>query len=383
MGGASSEIADDDDRGPARGGLLHPDGHRPHLQAPRPAHRGLGPLRARRRPVGDRAVGARASASCWPRACPGSQVADGMLDVRGDVPEPFVVSVPIARVHRQIGVALGPAEIARLIEPIGFTVLEQERASGRRRADRRGADEPPRRPARALRGRRRHRGDRPHVRLLQRAAPGADVAPAGPPDARCSAPGARSRTCCAAWARRRAGPTPSCRRRRTTTWISSARPCGWPTRSTPRSRSCAAPCCPGLLGALAYNASRRQPDVRLFEVGVVFSHPGAGMARVVERSGAGGTERAELPGERELLSAVFAREEDDARCGGGGLARPGGRAPPRRGAPGPARVTARRRCPACTRPARRTSWLVRGSLDEVTDRLRSGRSTPRSRHGST
>ena len=68
---------------------------------------------------------------------------------------------------------------------------------------------------------------------------------------------------------------------------------------------------PGLLGALAYNASRRQPDVRLFEVGVVFSHPGAGPARVVERSGAGGTERAELPGERELLSAVFAGDQDD------------------------------------------------------------------------
>ena len=93
---------------------------------------------------------------------------------------------------------------------------------------------------------------------------------------------------------------------------------------------------PGLLGALAYNASRRQPDVRLFEVGVVFSHPGAGQARVVERSGAGGTERAELPGERELLSAVFAGEEDDARCGGCRLARAGGRAPPRRGAPRPA-----------------------------------------------
>ena len=71
---------------------------------------------------------------------------------------------------------------------------------------------------------------------------------------------------------------------------------------------------PGLLGALAYNASRRQPDVRLFEVGVVFSHPGSGRRAIVERSGAGGTERAELPGERELLSAVFAGEEDDARA---------------------------------------------------------------------
>ena len=50
-----------------------------------------------------------------------------MLDVRADVPEPFVITLPIARVHSQIGVALGRAEIARLIEPIGFTVLEQAR----------------------------------------------------------------------------------------------------------------------------------------------------------------------------------------------------------------------------------------------------------------
>ncbi len=70
---------------------------------------------------------------------------------------------------------------------------------------------------------------------------------------------------------------------------------------------------PGLLGALVYNAARRQGDVRLFEVGVVFSHPGDGAPRVVERAGAGGLERAELPGERQLLSAVFAHEDDDAR----------------------------------------------------------------------
>ena len=55
---------------------------------------------------------------------PGLQVADGMLDVRGEVPEPFVVSVPVARVHRQIGVELSSTEIARLIGPIGFDVLE-------------------------------------------------------------------------------------------------------------------------------------------------------------------------------------------------------------------------------------------------------------------
>ena len=70
---------------------------------------------------------------------------------------------------------------------------------------------------------------------------------------------------------------------------------------------------PGLLGALEYNADRRQPELRLYEVGVVFSHPDEGAPRVVERAGAGGRETAELPGERELLCAVFAQEEDDAR----------------------------------------------------------------------
>jgi phenylalanyl-tRNA synthetase beta chain len=70
---------------------------------------------------------------------------------------------------------------------------------------------------------------------------------------------------------------------------------------------------PGLLGALAYNAGRRQPDVRLFEVGVVFSHPDEGAPRIVERAGAAGTDMAALPGERELLAAVFAQEDDDAR----------------------------------------------------------------------
>ncbi len=56
---------------------------------------------------------------------PGLRVADGMLDIRGDVPDPFVVSVPVARVHSQIGVALGREQIARLLDPIGFTVMEQ------------------------------------------------------------------------------------------------------------------------------------------------------------------------------------------------------------------------------------------------------------------
>ena len=65
---------------------------------------------------------------------PGLRVADGMLDVRGEVPEPFVVTVPVARVHRQIGVELERGEIA-----------EPDRAHRVRRAGGAGSEPPWRR----------------------------------------------------------------------------------------------------------------------------------------------------------------------------------------------------------------------------------------------
>ena len=68
----------------------------------------------------------------------------------------------------------------------------------------------------------------------------------------------------------------------------------------------------GLLGALAWNLDRRQSSVRLFEVGVVFSPPDAARA-VTERAGTGGARQAVLPDERELVSAIFAADGDDAR----------------------------------------------------------------------
>jgi phenylalanyl-tRNA synthetase beta chain len=239
-------------------------------------------------------------------------VADGMLDVRADVPEPFVVNVPIARVHSQIGVALGPVEIARLIEPIGFTVLEQERDADdvvltvevpTNRPDVRpepygiddvieeiartfGYSKVPRRvptwpqPGRLTPRQRARREVKDVLRGLGASEGWTDtfVSAAAHDDVDLIGPA-----------------------------VLVSNPLDAEKPYLRRSLL------PGLLGALAYNAGRRQPDVRLFEVGVVFSHPGAGKARVVERSGAGGTEQAELPGERELLSAVFAAEEDDAR----------------------------------------------------------------------
>jgi phenylalanyl-tRNA synthetase beta chain len=67
----------------------------------------------------------------------------------------------------------------------------------------------------------------------------------------------------------------------------------------------------GLLRALAWNLDRRQGSVRLFEVGVVFSPPDATGAHTA-RAGAGGAQQAMLPVERQLLSALFATDGDDA-----------------------------------------------------------------------
>ena len=121
-----------------------------------------------------------ASASSWPRASPGS---GWTTDARrpGEVPEPFVVSVPIARVHSQIGVALGRRGDRQSVGPDRVHGARARRRRGRP-ADRDRADEPARRAPGALRGGRRDRGDRPDVRVRQHPAPGPHVAPARPPD---------------------------------------------------------------------------------------------------------------------------------------------------------------------------------------------------------
>ena len=245
------------------------------------------------------------------REHPGLRVADGMLDVRGEVPEPFVMSVPVARVHSQIGVGLGREEIARLIEPIGFTVLDRD-SDG---ADRVTVIVPTNRPD----VRPEPYGVDDVIEEIARMFGYSNIprrVPTWPQPGGLSAR-QRSRrvikdilcglgasegwtdTFVSAQAHADAGLTgPAVR---VSNPLDAEKP--FLRRSL----------MPGLLGALAYNASRRQPDVRLYEVGVVFSHPGEGAPRVVERAGAGGAEIAELPGERELLSAVLALDSDDAR----------------------------------------------------------------------
>jgi phenylalanyl-tRNA synthetase beta chain len=240
---------------------------------------------------------------------PDLEVADGLLDLRGHVPEPFVVRVPVARVHSQIGVELSGERIAELIGPLGFTVLEPggdgvlEVMIPSNRPDVRpepyGVDDVIEEIARTFGysnvPRQTPTWPQPGgLTALQRKRRVAK-------DVLCGLGASEGWTDTFVSAGQHAEVGLTGKAVRVSNPLDAEKP--YLRRSL----------LPGLLGALAYNAARRQGDVRLFEVGVVFSHPGAGLPRVVERAGAGGAERAELPGERELLSAVFAREDDDAR----------------------------------------------------------------------
>ncbi len=244
---------------------------------------------------------------------PGLQVCDGILDVRGDVPEPFTLQVPIARVQRQIGVPLSGVEIAALLDPIGFTTSGGGGAvadDGRlavlvptNRPDVRpapyGIDDVIEEVARMFGYANvpRHTPTWPqpgHLTSLQRSRRLVKSVLAG-----IGASEGWTNTFVSEESHHRVGLSGPA--------VRVSNPLIAEEPFLRRSLM------PGLLSALAHNAGRRQGAIRLFEVGVVFSHPGEGVPRVVERSGAGGTHTALLPGERELLSAVFAYEDDDAR----------------------------------------------------------------------
>jgi phenylalanyl-tRNA synthetase beta chain len=239
---------------------------------------------------------------------PGLKVADGILDVADGVPQPFALHVPVARVQRQIGVPLTGAEIAALLDPIGFTtqagdpehltVLVPTNRPDVRPAPY-GIDDVIEEVARMFGYANipRHSPTWPqpgHLTSLQRSRRLVKSVLCG-----IGASEGWTNTFVSEEAHRRVGLTGPA--------VRVSNPLIAEEPFLRRSLM------PGLLGALAYNASRRQGAIRLFEVGVVFSHPGDGAPRVVERSGSGGSQTAVLPGERELLSAVFAYDGDDAR----------------------------------------------------------------------
>jgi phenylalanyl-tRNA synthetase beta chain len=245
------------------------------------------------------------------QSIPGLKVADGMLDVRGDVPQPFEIDLPIDRVQRQIGVALSRQDISDLIAPIGFTAPAGDSGDSddgvlkvvvpTNRPDVRpapyGIDDVIEEVARTFGYSNvpRHTPTWPqpgHLEPLQRSRRHLKEI--------CNGLGLSegwTNTFVSEELHARAGFTgPAVR---VSNPLDAAEP--YLRRSL----------LPGLLDALSYNADRRQSSLRLFEVGVVFSHPDEGAPRV-ERAGAGGSHTMNLPGERELLGAVFALDHDDA-----------------------------------------------------------------------
>ena len=242
---------------------------------------------------------------------PGLSVHEGRLDIRGDVPEPFDLVVPIARVQRQVGVPLTGDQIAGLLEPIGFATRPGDRSGPEHVTVLVPTNRPDVRPA--------PYGIDDVIEEVARTFGYANIprhTPTWPQPGRLTSL-QRSRRLVKSvlcgigasegWTNTFVSEEAHLRVGLTGPAVRVSNPLIAEEPFLRRSLM------PGLLGALAYNAGRRQGAIRLYEVGVVFSHPDEGSARVVERSGTGGARTALLPGERELLGAAFAYDDDDAR----------------------------------------------------------------------
>ncbi len=213
-------------------------------------------------------------------------------DIRpGGKPAPRVVDVRTDRVNLILGTALDDATIAELLSPIGFTVTQTETGRGRAAVSipswRTDATE----EINVIEEIGRHYG----YDKIQR------VVPLSPRVGRLS-PRQRDRRAV------RALLTGAGVHEAWTTTLISASDVSEAGLSTERLVTLANPLVaeeevlrpsllPGLLKALRYNATRRNPDIRLFETGRVFGEP-----RV----------RQIVPYERERLSAVLAGKADDA-----------------------------------------------------------------------
>jgi len=234
-------------------------------------------------------------------------VAPDPLEGRGDVPEPRRLEVPADRVNALLGTSLDPGQMAEVLEPLGFGcegggtgVLVVTVPTNR----------PDIRPA-------------PHgvadmaeevargygYARLERRQPAWPEVGGRPPDQR-----ERDRlkdVACGlgadeAWTSSFLTEADHAAVGLTGPAVEVANPLVHEERFLRRSLL------PGLLGALAHNADRRQGSIRLFEVGTVFSHPDEGLAPRYARAGADGDEEVALPGERQLLSMVLAADGDDA-----------------------------------------------------------------------
>jgi phenylalanyl-tRNA synthetase beta chain len=237
---------------------------------------------------------------------PSMVVADGTLDVRGDVPEPVVVEVTAGALNQLLGTDQSADAMADLLEPLGFVCVrgagdeitvtvptnrpdirpapagvadvaeEVARTYGYSRVERRQPTWPE--PG-GLTERQRDR------RLVRQVLMGLGASEAWTPslvsDEDHHRIGLSGRA------------------------VEITNPLAVEERFLRRAQL------PGLLRALAYNADRRQGAISLFEIGIVFEVPDGGTA-APQRAGAGGAHAVRLPIERELLSVVWGTLESDA-----------------------------------------------------------------------
>jgi phenylalanyl-tRNA synthetase beta chain len=212
----------------------------------------------------------------------GAPVAAGALDVRGEVPEPVRLDVPLDRVNAVLGVTFEADQVASLLEPIGFGC---EPLLGDVLAVTVPTNRPDVRPAPF--------GVDDVIEEVARTYGYANVPrrqPSWPEPGRLDAVQRERRlvgdVLCGvgaleAWTPSLVDDADHAAMGLTGPSVAVANPLaseeGWLRRSM----------LPGLVRAVARNANRREGSVRLFEIGTVFSHPDEA-GRRVERSGAGG-----------------------------------------------------------------------------------------------
>lgn len=239
-------------------------------------------------------------------SAPGAGMAQGVLDVRGDVPTPRRVRVRTERVNALLGSGLSPTEIVGYLEPIGFecdeepsgdiavtvptfrpdtarevdVIEEVGRHHGYSRLARRRIFPP------QVGGLSRYQRERRVVREVM-AGVGCDEAwtPSllGPGD------------------HQRAGLGPE---------TGDASELRLANPLTPEESVLRRSLLPGMLKALEFNAARRRGDLRIFEVGHVFK--GTSNERM-ETAFAHKDAGSSVLDEREMLGVLLADEVDDAR----------------------------------------------------------------------
>lgn len=242
-----------------------------------------------------------------------SSVAPGILDVRGEVPGALRQALRVEEVNRLLGTALHARDIEDLLSPIGFQVTEQR--GGESRGQCLEVTVPTARPD--VRPFPLGRADL--IEEVARTHGYANIPrrqPAWPQPGRL-APRQRERRALRevlaglgaleVWTNSLVSPCDH----EVVGLVGPAVELANPQQSeeTVLRRSLL----PGMLGALVYNDERREGEVRLFEVGTVFSHPDEPSVTLAERRGDSTKGALDIPLEREMAGVVLAGRGDDAR----------------------------------------------------------------------